>query len=166
MKTLSKILGVLVLCVIVALVVLRITGLNPSERRPGLWLTGNLVTAPVTDWSFTDKIQEINVQTGTWYGLPHSVTTWCVDYDNQLYLTSVYPPGVTTPNLAAGIRMWRAIPHVRLKIAGNLYDRTLQQVTDPAEKAAILAVKSKKYPQQKIRPDQLVNVFHVVPNQG
>lgn len=162
MKILGKIIGLLVLCLIVALIVLRMTGLDPSDKHgtPGLWLKGNLVTAPVNDWSFTDPIQLIQVQTNTWYGIPHSVNTWCVDYNNTLYLTSVYPPGVTVPN-----RTWNKDvardPHVRLRIAGNLYDRTLTPVTDPADRAAILAVKHKKYPQQTIRPGQLVNIFQV-----
>ncbi len=48
--------GVVIACLVIALVTLRIVGLDPKDRRPGLWLTGELVTQPVTDWSFTDKI--------------------------------------------------------------------------------------------------------------
>ena len=56
MKMLLKIAGGIIVCLALLLVVLRITGLNPHDRIPGLWLTGNLVTTPVTDWSFTDKV--------------------------------------------------------------------------------------------------------------
>jgi hypothetical protein len=49
-------------------------------------------------------------------------------------------------------------------MAGNLYDRTLTPVTDPEMRAVILATKHKKYPQQTIRPGQLVNIFAVSPN--
>src|SRR5439155_17611619 len=67
--------GALVVCLGLALVVLSVVGLDPKERRPGLWLRGELVSGPVTDWSFTDTYPNIAVQTRSWYGLPHSVTT-------------------------------------------------------------------------------------------
>src|SRR5437867_10387679 len=89
-KTLLILVGALLACVAVALVTLRIVGLDPKDRRPGLWLTGDLVTTPVTDWSFTDKYPTIFVQTRSWYGLPHSVTTSSPGHDGQPYL----PPGV------------------------------------------------------------------------
>ncbi|MGH9690679.1 MAG: hypothetical protein ACRD4C_06275 [Candidatus Acidiferrales bacterium] len=63
MKTLLKIAGAIIVCLMLVLVVLRITGLNPHDRTPGLWLTGGLVTTPVTDWSFTDKVPTIKPQT-------------------------------------------------------------------------------------------------------
>jgi hypothetical protein len=158
MKTLLRIVGVAVVCLVVLLAVLRITGLNPHDRTPGLWLTGNLVTTPVADWSFTDQVPTIKVQTQSWYGLPHSVTTNCLSVNGQLYLTSAFPAGST--------RAWdenvMRDPHVRLKIADNLYDRTLSIVTDPAEKEGILQARSKKYPKLKNAPNSTLNIFHVI----
>src|SRR2546427_4648725 len=87
-KTVLILVGALLACVAVALVTLRIVGLDPKDRRPGLWLTGDLVTKPVTDWSFTDKYPTIFVQTRSWYGLPHSVTTSCTAHNGRLYLRS------------------------------------------------------------------------------
>ena len=125
MKTLLNIVGVIVICMLLLLVTLRFTGLNPYGDTPGrmsfpgLWLSGNLVTAPVTDWSFTDNIRTVKVQTDTRYGIPHSVTTWCIAYNGQLYLATS----------GAAVREWpRNVardPHVRLKIGNDLYDRTL-----------------------------------------
>jgi hypothetical protein len=164
MKIVTRILEAVVVCLVVSLIVLRITGLPPHDRIPGLWLKGNLVTTPVSDWSFTDKIETVNVQTSTWYGIPHSVTTYCVAYNGQLYLTSVYPAGVVYPNG----RNWNSNvardPHVRIKIGNNVYDRVLSYVSDPAEHAAVLAVKRKKYPKQVIAPNATVNEFHVLDN--
>ena len=164
MKTLGEIIVGVLVCLLLALLVLRVTGLNPNERRAGLWLTGDLVTTPVTDWSFTDQYQTIKIQTRTWYLLPHSVTTFCTAYNGQLYVTSVYRPGVEYPHG----RNWNANvarnPHVCLKIGNQLHDRTLSYVTDPAEKAGVLQVKAKKYPQQKVSPDSPVNVFRVLDN--
>jgi hypothetical protein len=164
LKIILKVLGVIVVCLVVALVVLRITGLPPHDGIPGLWLKGDLVTTPVTDWSFTDHIETVKVQTNTWYGIPHSVTTNCVAYDGQLYLTSVYPAGVVYPNG----RNWNANvardPHVRIKIGNNVYDRVLSYVTDPAEHAAVFQMKRKKYPNQVIAPNATVIEFHVLGN--
>ena len=155
--------GVVVACLVMALGALNIVGLDPKERRPGLWLTGELVTKPVTDWAFTDKYPNIFVQTRSWYGLPHSVTTTATAHDGQLYLTSVYRPGTEFPR----DRLWNKNilrdPHVRLKIGDQVFDRTLALVTDPAEKDAVLATKAKKYPRQRVVDKNLVYVFHVQP---
>jgi hypothetical protein len=75
MKTLWKIVGGILVCLLLVLLVLRVTGLEPRDRKPGLRLRGDLDTTPVADWSYTNKYQTIAVQTQTWYLLPHSVTT-------------------------------------------------------------------------------------------
>ena len=71
MKALWKVLGVILACLVLLLVVARIVGFEPNGRRPGLWLKGDLVTTPVTDWSFTEKVQNVKLQTNTWYLVPH-----------------------------------------------------------------------------------------------
>ena len=156
--------GVVVACLVMALGALNIVGLDPKERRPGLWLTGELVTKPVTDWSFTDKYPNIFVQTRSWYGLPHSVTTTITAHNDQVYLTSVYRPGLEFPR----DRLWNKNimrdPHVRLKIGDQVFDRTVALVTDPAEKDAVLATKAKKYPRQRVVDKNLVYVFRVLPS--
>ena len=158
MKTLLKIVGAILLCLVAVLVVLRITGLDPHDRTPGLWLTGDLVTTPVADWTFTDDVPNIKLQTQTWYLLPHSVTINCLAYKGQLYVSSVYPAG--TP------RSWNdnvmRDPHVRIKIGDKVYDRTLLLVTDPAEQEGVLQARAKKYPQLKIPPNATIHVFHVI----
>jgi hypothetical protein len=156
--------GVGVACLVIALVALSITGLDPKERRPGLWLRGEVVTTPVSDWSFTDRYPNIFVQTRSWYGLPHSVTTTITAHNGQIYLTSVYRPGLEFPR----DRLWNKNimrdPHVRLKIGDQVFDRTVALVTDPAEKDAVLATKAKKYPRQRVVDKNLVYVFRVQPS--
>ena len=164
MKTLLKVLGVIVVCIALLLVVLSITGFGPHGNTPGLWLKGNVVTTPVTDWSFTDKYETINVQTSTKYLLPHSVTTYCVSYDGQLYLTSVYRAGLTYPHGRSWNEDVARDPHVRIRIGDQLYDRTLSRVTDETLRQTVLAAKRKKYPQQKIPPTSTVILFHVLDN--
>jgi hypothetical protein len=70
MKTLLRIISVVVVLLALVLAVLRITGFNPRGPRAGLWLSGTLVTAPVTDWSFANSYPTIEVQTKTWYLIP------------------------------------------------------------------------------------------------
>jgi len=158
MKTLAKVLLTLLACLILLLVVLRMTGFEPHDRVPGLWLRGDLVSTPVTDWSFTDKVPQIHLQTETRYLLPHSVTINCIAYNGQLYVASVYPAGAS--------RIWNddvmRDPHVRIQIGHQLYDRTLVPVTDPAEKEAVLKARATKYPQLKTPVNAIIHVFHVV----
>ena len=155
--------SVLVVGLILAIVVLRVVGLDPKERRPGLWLSGHVVTTPVTDWSFTDKYPTIFVETRTWYGIPHSVTTSCVSHDGRLYLTSVYREGAQFPGDKTWNRNMVRDPHVRLKIGDQLYDRTLSLVTDAAERQAVLQTKQKKYPRQRVSDKSTTYVFAVSP---
>jgi hypothetical protein len=164
MKTLFRMFGIVVICLVLLLVVLRVTGLNPHGDTPGpgsypgLWLNGTLVTTPVADWSFTDNIKTVKVQTNTWYLIPHSVTTWCIAYNGQLYLATS----------GAATREWpRNVardPHVRLRIDGKLYDRTLMVVTDPAEREGVLQVRAKKYSQKYPPVGQTFTVYHVMPS--
>ena len=158
MKRLLQSLGIIVVCLILILIVLRITGFGPHARTPGLWLKGNVVATPVTDWSFTDKIPVVQIQTETSYMLPHSVNINCLNYNGQLYLVSVYPAGTA--------HTWNdnvmRDPHVRLKIGDDIYDRTVSLVTDPAEQEGVLQARHNKYPQLKVPPNSTIHVFHVV----
>jgi hypothetical protein len=159
-----KIVGAIVACLILLLVVLRFTGFEPKDcedastlacRAPGLWLRGQPVTVPVTDWSFTDKVQAVKVQTQTPFLLPYSVSAWCAVYNGNLYLTSY-----------RGRRWVEDIvrdPHVRLKIGDQLFDTTFSIIDDPAEKAAVLQAKGKKYPQWKVPSVSTATVFRVMP---
>jgi hypothetical protein len=164
-KTLLKIAGAVVGCLILLLVVLRFTGLDPHGHMPGLWLSGTLVTTPVADWSFTDKFPLLEIETRTWYLLPHSVITTSICYQGQLYVGSPYRAGLKFP----GGRTWNEDvvrdPHVRLKIGNRLYDRMLVHVTDPAVIAGVLQARDKKYGNARgIPPGETLEVFHVVGN--
>jgi hypothetical protein len=147
LKTLLKIVMGVIAVLILALIVVRIVGFEPNGTRPGLWLKGNLVTTPVTDWSFTDKYATIEIQTNTWYLIPHSVTATVVCSRGKLYLTSNEPKGVTYPNFRNWHRNIARDPHVRIKVGDNLYDGTVAYlVTDPDEEAAAVQAKINKYP--------------------
>jgi hypothetical protein len=165
MGKLVKIVGAIIIGLVAVLLLLSFTGFEPkgcpptdrsfSCKVPGLWIKGQPVTTPVADWSFTDKIPEIKIQTQTPYLLPHSVTIWCAVYNGNLYVTSYRG------------RMWVEDivrdPSVRLKIGDQVFDRTLSVVNDPAEKAAVLQAKGRKYPQWKVPAVSAATVFRVNP---
>ena len=121
MKMLLKIVGGILVCLALLLVVLRITGLNPHDGIPGLWLTGDLVTTPVTDWSFTDKVPH-NQATD-----PESLSAPALG-DNQLRLLQWSALRYFHLSAEDAEKLERNVmrdPHVRIKIGDKLYDRTL-----------------------------------------
>ena len=130
------------------LLVLAMTGTvacEPHDRRPGQWLHGEVVTQPVSDWSFSNDIDEIFVETATWYLVPHSVTTTVVTSDGTLYVPSLYYEGGEFPNERFWNRNIARDPDVRLGIGDKVYPRTAALVTDPAERTRVLAAFAAKY---------------------
>lgn len=162
---LVKIVGSIVIGLVAILLLLSVTGFEPKDcpptdkslscKVPGLWIKGEPVTTPVTDWSFTDNIQQIKIQTQTPFLLPHSVIIWCAVYNGNLYVTS-YRGRQWVENIVRD-------PHVRLKIADKVFDRTLSIVEDPAEKGAVLQAKGRKYPHWKVPSVSAATVFRVNP---
>ena len=172
MKTLAKIVGALLVCLVLVLVAVRITGFNPignipgPGNYPGLWLSGEVVTTPVTDWSFVSQYKTDKVQTRTWYMIPHSVTTSFIVLNGQLYLTSMFAAGVPFPQGKSWVQNVMRDPHVRLKFGNNLYDCVLSHVTDPDERAAVLGPRAKQNPQLLVSNSTngpVLHLFHVLP---
>ena len=172
MKTLAKIVGALVVCLVVALGALRATGFEPTGdvpgpgNYPGLWLRGDVVTTPVTDWSFVTQYKTDKVQTRTWYMIPHSVTTGFIVHNGQLYLTSMFAAGVPYPQGKSWVMNVMRDPHVRLKLGDDLYDCILSPVTDPDEKAAVLGPRARQNPQlvaSNATDGPVLHLFHVLP---
>jgi hypothetical protein len=162
---LLKIVGSIVIGLVAVLLLLSVTGFEPKDcpptdkslscKVPGLWIKGEPVTTPVADWSFTDNIQQIKIQTQTPFLLPHSVIIWCAVYNGNLYVTS-YRGRQWVENIVRD-------PHVRLKIGDKVFDRTLSIVDDPAEKGAVLQAKGRKYPKWKVPSVSAATVFRVNP---
>jgi hypothetical protein len=161
MKTLWRIAGAVVILLVVALLVLRATGLDPKDRRPGLWLKGNVVTTPVNDWSFSDKYPTIMIQTGTPYLLPHSVTINCVSVNGDLYLHSTFRAGIPFPDGKGWTAALARDPRVRVKIGDQLYDRTVTVVTDQAELDALNQAAQIKFPQTQNAPGAIVYYYRI-----
>ena len=152
--------GALLAGVIIAgtLSVLRFTGLPPGHpsaadymtagrsARPGLWLKGEVVREEVTNWDwvkqFSDAFAEngTELETRTWYGIPHSVTVLLVPRGEELYLMSSAQTFRLDRKFPYGKAWWRNVerdPRVRLKIGGKIYEMTVALVRDRAEVARL-----------------------------
>ena len=149
MKILVKVVGAIVACVILALVVLSITGLDPNQRRPGLWLKGNVQSFPA-DWTFADKYRTIMIETHPWYLIPHSVNISFMTSQGNLYLHVDYGPPIYAPGSFPSGKSWTAAvarnPNVRLKLGDQVFDGKAFLITDKAESDAVFEVYRKKRP--------------------
>ncbi len=119
--------------------------IEPKDRRPGMRLNGDVVSEAVTDWSFSDEFQEVFLETKTWYGIPHSVTTVCAGQGDKLYVPSVYFEGGEW-----GDKFWNANveadSRVRMKLGEKIYPLEAVVVEDAAEIEAALGALMAKYP--------------------
>ena len=147
----------------IALVFLRIVGYEPKDTSPGLWIAGNTVSEPVTDWSFTNEIDEIFVETRTPYLVPHSITTYCGVYDGNFYLFSAYYEGGEFPYARRWNQNVIRDPRVRLKIGGEIYQQNLRFVKDESAKAPIHNAFVDKYSDWQSPGIENVHIFLVEP---
>lgn len=154
-----KVGAILVLIIFgVTLVTLHSTGLEPEYldltqlrahhmiARPGLWLKGEVVTAPVTDWSFVNdvphpgrSINTVLVETRTPYFIPHSVRTMPFVRNGVLYIRSHQDRmDVAFPHDKSWTANVARDPRVRIKIGDKLYETTMVLVADRAQAIALL----------------------------
>jgi hypothetical protein len=158
MKILKISLLLIVVILAVTLFTLRMTGLEPQYldlnqlrahhmiARPGLWLKGEVVTTPVTDWSFVDKVEHpgrslntVLVETQTPYFIPHSVRTIPSVRNGQLFIRSHQDRmDVQFPNDKSWTSNVARDPRVRIKIGDKLYEATIVLVTDRAQAITLL----------------------------
>jgi hypothetical protein len=125
-----------------ALALLAACTLEPSGERPGFGISGEVAHERVPDWSFTDPVEEILIETRSGFGLPHSVTIWCVAIDGELYVGASAPD---FPKERRWVRNVRRDPDVRLKIAGRIYERRLELVADPGRTDFVNRAFGRKY---------------------
>ena len=120
----------------------------------GFWLIGDPVTAPVSDWSFTDADQTVLVETHTPYLVPHFVRTFLARSGAQLYLFSEYfAPAPGQPDLRDHFpeaRFWNRMvvrdPRIRVKIGNQVFKMRAYPITDENAKQAAQQAFFSKYP--------------------
>jgi hypothetical protein len=181
MRILKIALVTVVVILALTLFTLRLTGLEPQYldlnelrahhmiARPGLWLKGEVVTTPVTDWSFVNavpnpgrSINTVLIETRTRYFIPHSVRTMVTIRDGQLYVRShqdridrQFPYDKTwTADVARD-------PRVRIKIGDKLYECTMVLVSDRAQAIAIIGRNPETYEKEPDGQQHMVGYDHV-----
>ena len=145
----------------VGLLTLRVIGLEPwyidpassefaaSNRTawPGLWLKGEVVSQPVTDWNFINQVNHpvtgnsIMLETRTWYGVPHSVTVNARPRGDKLYLSGSEQGARLEKEFPYSKAWWANIerdPRISMKIDGKIYEATVAIVQDRDEVAQLL----------------------------
>ncbi len=122
---------------------------QPKDTRPGLWLSGEPTDRPAESWRFTEGVEEIFIETRTWYGLRHSTTIWCVELAGRLYVGSY----------DADVKYWERniarSPEARLRIDGKIYEVELTLITDANQTAALDAAYNRKYDMEEVFGDDL-----------
>jgi hypothetical protein len=141
---------------VVSVLTLRVTGLEPRyidpasaafaeagrTAWPGLWLKGEVVREPVTEWDWTNQVNDpirgnsIMLETRTWYGIPHSVTINLVPLGDTLYISGSQQDSRVLQTFPDAKSWWANIerdPRIRMKIDGKLYEMTAVLLADRAE---------------------------------
>jgi len=131
---------VVVGAIVLFLLFARVVGFNPGIETPGLWLRGELVTEPVTDWTPYEKLQPTAIQSRLWFApfIAHSVITARWHYKGRLYISSGYAAGVQMPDARLWNRNVLADPHVRIRLGNKLFDTKFVYVTDPIEHEEVM----------------------------
>lgn len=117
---------------------LLLSACEPSDTRPGLWLSGEVEAFP-SDWSFTDEFKLIAVQVATPYGLPHSITIWCVQVEGSLYIAASAPESKRWPGWVEND------PDIKLKFGDRLFEGRLQRLNNTDEISPVSAAYAVKY---------------------
>jgi len=98
----------------------------PVDRRPGLWLPGEVAPFP-SDWSFAQEYPLIAIEVRTPYLLRHSVTIVQGTFEGDLIVGARDPETKNWPSWADDD------PEVRLGIGDRVYEAKLVPITDEAD---------------------------------
>jgi hypothetical protein len=134
-------------CIAIALVAGFTACIDPSERRPGLRLGGELATELPADWRFTDEHREIAIEVATPYLIPHSITIWCAAADRGLFVAARNPDEKRWTGWVA------QDPNARLKIGAQVYEVKLSLMDDPGQLAKVRRAYTAKYELPDPPPD-------------
>ena len=123
-------------------------GCAPRDERPGARLPGAVAEEHVEDWSFTDEVDEIFIETRTWYRIPHVTTIWCVALDGGLYIGSY----------GEGHKYWEKNvardAEARVSIEGTIYEVRVAPVAHPDAVAILDAALNRKYDMEAVFGDE------------
>ena len=124
LSKLLRFIGYGVVALVTIAVLAWVTRSNPLGPIAGRALSGELVSEPVEDWSFSDESMLIAVESRP--AAPHSVTTVCFTHEGALYVPAQNGSAKSWTHYAT------SDPRVRLLIDGRIYPARATRVTDPA----------------------------------
>jgi hypothetical protein len=132
--------------------------IDPSDRRPGLRLGGEVARAGGGDWSFTDAHREISIETRSPWLLPHSVTIFCAAKDGRFFV------GARNPDGKRWVENVDRDPDVRLGIGGRVYEQRLVPLLEADDVTAAQDAFAAKYGPPEGPPESRppVRYFEVV----
>ena len=135
---------------------------QPKDTRPGFWLSGERADDLIQDWRFTDEVEEIFIETRTWYGFRHSTTIWCVELDGRLYV------GSYDDDVKFWERNLERNPEARLRIEGRIYDVTVTPVANAELDRKLDERYATKYDMAEVFGDELPawRYYRVAPQGG
>ena len=135
MRSLVRGLFGLSLLLVLGLVVL-FGGAGPIGPLPGGVLWGGL-QEPAQDWSFTDSIKEIQLQTRVG-PIPWAVTTWVMSSEGELFIGAGNCNRVWTQRVMQN-------PDIRIRVSGAVYEMRALHETDRGVGARLAPVLLAKY---------------------
>ena len=108
----------------------------PCGRLPGLWLSGQMVSDPVKDWSFINEVPLCELQVNSWR--PHAITLNCMSHKQAAYVSCS----------RCATKHWSTIVADnglgRLKAGNALYPVRIHRVTQPGLMDAVWQARAQK----------------------
>jgi hypothetical protein len=130
---------------------------GPLGPIPGGALSGPVNSTGDPDWSKLEEELELEIRPSR----PWSLHIWGVVVDGELY----------SPSAFGEKRRWPKVvmedPRVRLRTNGQIYERSLERVTDPELKKRVGEALVAKYglDPKKAEADDTTWIFHYAPRQ-
>ena len=108
---------------------------GPLGPIPGGRFVGPVNPDPAPDWSNLEKVIELEIRPAK----PWSLSIWNAVLDGELYV----------PSASGARRRWPPValadPRVRVRTHGQIYERRIEKVTDPALRKRIGAAIAARY---------------------
>jgi len=129
--------------IILLLAALLLAACGPLGPFPGGELSGELEREPVSDWSFLDAHETVQLETRP--DDPYSLNIWIARHGGRAYISTSLILGEENPAERAWVQHVGENPRVRLRVGRTLYELRALRVLDPGEAAAALETLLAKY---------------------
>lgn len=127
---------------------------GPLGPIPGGAFSGQASADTVPDWSGIEKVIELEIRPTK----PWSLSVWGVVIDDELYV----------PSAKGEKRRWTHValedPRIRVRTQGNIYERTIERLTDPELSARVKDALAERYElSREAGSDDGLWLFHIAP---